>query len=177
MKKRTAAIIAFAMLAALLVVSVPEVASASSPSLNCYEKQVVNLVNQERTKRGLARLRVNAKLVNAARTHSTDMGDNQYFGHDSPTGESWSARIVNHGYRRVGYRVWKAGENIFWGAGLFSSPVMAVDQWMDSPAHRQVILTKDFRDLGIGAVEHEGGFGQCCGTVWFFTLDLGRRAK
>lgn len=78
-------------------------------------------------------------------------------------------RIVRHGYTREGYRVWKAGENIALGAGLSSSPVLIVDKWMKSSMHRAVILTKSFRDLGVGAVSD--------GTVWFFTLDLGRRVR
>jgi uncharacterized protein YkwD len=176
MKKRFAVAVLLVALAGLLFASLPAAAPASV-SLNSYEKQVASLVNKERAKHGLARLRINAKLVSAARTHSADMGDRQYFQHDSPTGETWAARIVNHGYKRVGYRLWKAGENLFWGAGLYSSPVNVVDQWMASPAHRQVILTKDFRDLGVGAVEHADGFAGCASSVWFFTLDLGRRAK
>jgi len=55
------------------------------------------------------------------------------------------------------------------GAGLFSSPVLIVDKWMKSSMHRAVILTQSFRDLGVGAVSD--------GTVWFFTLDLGRRVR
>ena len=46
---------------------------------------------------------------------------------------------------------------------------------MKSKAHRAVILTKAFRDLGVGAVKTDDGYGNVDGPVWFFTLDLGRR--
>ena len=46
---------------------------------------------------------------------------------------------------------------------------------MKSPAHRAVILTRAFRDIGVGAVKTTDGYGSIDGTVWFFTLDLGRR--
>ena len=175
MKTRCGIVILLVALAALLFASVPAAAPASV-SLNSYEQQLLTCINHERTARHLAKLRVNAKLVDSARSHSADMGERQYFEHDSPSGEKWSQRIVRHGYTREGYRMWKTGENIAWGAGLYSSPVAIVDSWMKSPMHRAVILTKDFRDLGVGAVSCEG-YGSVDGMVWFFTLDLGRRAK
>ena len=55
--------------------------------------------------------------------HSADMGEQKYFEHNSPDGETWSSRIVRYGYTREGCSYWKAGENIYYGAGLYSSPV------------------------------------------------------
>ena len=175
MKTRCGIVILLVVLAALLFASLPAAAPASV-SLNSYERQLLKCINHERTERHLAKLRVNAKLVDSARSHSADMGEMQYFDHNSPSGETWSQRIVRHGYTREGYKVWRAGENIAWGAGLYSSPVAIVDQWMSSSMHRAVILAKDFRDLGVGAVSCDGYDG-LDGAVWFFTLDLGRRAK
>jgi uncharacterized protein YkwD len=175
MKTRCGIVIVLVALAALLFASMPAAASAGV-SLNSYEQQLVKLVNKERTDRHLAKLHVNVKLVDSARAHSTEMGVLQYLDHNSPTGETWSERIVRHGYSREGYRVWKAGENIAFGAGLYSSPVAVVDQWMQSPMHRDVILAKDFREIGVGAVSADG-YGSIDGMVWFFTLDLGRRSK
>ena len=41
------------------------------------------LINKNAPSISLCKLRMNAKLEHAARSHSTDMGENQYFGHDS----------------------------------------------------------------------------------------------
>ena len=175
MKIRCGIVIVLVALATLLFASLPAAAPASA-SLNPYEQQIVKCINKERAKRHLVTLRVYAKLVDSARAHSADMGDRQYFEHNSPSGETWSQRIVRHGYTREGYRTWKAGENIAVGAGLYSSPVAVVGQWMKSSMHRAVILTKSFRDLGVGAVSCDG-YRSLKGMVWFFTLDLGRRAR
>ncbi len=42
--------------------------------------------------------------------------------------------------------------------------------WMDSPAHRKVILTSIFRDVGVGALTASDG-------QVYFTLDMGRRKR
>ncbi len=47
---------------------------------------------------------------------------------------------------------------------------------MDSAVHRAVILNKSLKEIGVGAVSTEG-YGSVEGTVWFFTLDAGARAK
>jgi len=157
-----------------LLLAAPALASIS---LNKYERQLVSQINKQRAKRGLAKLRVNTKLVTASRAHSADMGQRKYFDHNSPDGEKWSSRIVRYGYARQGCSYWKAGENLYYGAGLYSSPYMVVKAWMKSKAHRAVILTKVFRDIGVGAVKTEDGYGSIDGAVWFFTLDLGRRVR
>jgi uncharacterized protein YkwD len=175
MKTRCGIVILLMALATLVFASLPATAPASV-SLNRYEQRLVRAINHERTIRGLAALHVNAKLVGSARSHSADMGAKQYFDHNSPSGESWSTRIVRHGYTRHGYRVWKAGENIAYGANIFSDPVAIMDQWMKSPMHRAVILARGFRDIGVGAVSCNG-YGSIDGMVWFYTLDLGRRTK
>ena len=190
MKSPKGILIVLAVVVGTLLLAAPALASIQ---LNNYEKQLVTLINKERAKRSLAQLRVNGKLITSSRAHSAEMGELDYFGHDSqnPQGESWSSRIVRYGYSRQGYSYWKAGENIFWGAGLYSSPyvVMYGDDmkaggkdkqvygWMDSAAHRAVILTKNFRDIGVGAYKTEAGYQGVDGAVWVFTMDVGRRVQ
>jgi uncharacterized protein YkwD len=160
----------------LLFSTLPAIASAG-PALNSYELQLVTCVNLERAQRGLPRLRVSPSLVTSARTHSADMGQRKYFDHNVPGGETWQARVIRSGYSLRGYKVWKAGEDIYWGAGLKSSPVAAVDAWMHSASHRAVILAKGFRDIGVGAIQAPDGGGQASRPVWFFTMDAGVRTK
>jgi uncharacterized protein YkwD len=175
-RKRIELAVLFAALLMLLFSALPTIASANH-ALSSYEQQLITCINQVRAQRGLPTLRINPALVTSARTHSADMGQRKYFEHNVPGGETWQARILRSGYALHGYRIWKAGEDIYWGAGLKSSPVAAVDAWMQSPSHRAVILAKGFRDIGVGAVQAPDGGGQASCPVWFFTLDAGVRAK
>jgi uncharacterized protein YkwD len=176
MKKRAAIFVLLVAVLGTLCLAGPAVASTT---LNKYEKQLLAQVNKQRTKRGLSQLRLNRKLVASAREHSADMGARKYFEHNTPApnSECWSARIIRCGYTNKGYRYWKAGENIYYGSGLYSSPVAVVAAWMKSKVHRTVMLTRAFRDIGVGAVKTNDGYGKIDGTVWFFTLDLGRRVS
>ncbi len=72
------------------------------------EKEVLDLVNLQRSHNGLSWLKANSKLQEAARLHSLDMGTNNYFSHNSDNGKTkFSARITAQGYD------WNyAGENI-----------------------------------------------------------------
>jgi uncharacterized protein YkwD len=169
-------IVALCVMLAVLFLAVSSASSFASTQLSSYEQQIVKYVNQERAKKDLAKLKVCSALVDAARAHSTEMGEAKYFDHASADGTNFADRIIAYGYEREGYSSWKAAENIAWGAGLYSSPVAIVAQWMDSPAHRATILNKSLKEIGVGAVSTEG-FGSVEGTVWFFTMDAGTRAK
>jgi uncharacterized protein YkwD len=176
MKSPKSLLIVLAVIVAGLFLATPALADVQ---LNAYEKQIVALINKERGDRGLHAVRVNAKLVAAAGAHSAEMGRLDYFSHSSlqPTGETWSSRIVRYGYGRSGYSNWSAGEDIYWGASLFSSPVACVNAWMASSQHRAVILNRTFRDIGVGAYKTDAGFRGASGIVWVFTLDMGHRAR
>ncbi len=172
---RHVAPLTLALLAAWLFAAIVPATVSAAVSLNDYEQQVLALVNAERAAHKLPKLAPNAKLTKAARSHSKEMAQKQYFSHDSFSGESFSARIISFGFTPKNCRYWKVGENIFWGAGLYASPVNVVDQWMASPSHRKVLLTKSFRVAGVGAVVSEQGFGDVDSGAWFFTFDTGRR--
>ena len=172
MKTRLTVILCMVTLAGALLL--PSVASAST-TLTKLEQQVVRLVNQKRANHGLVKLRVNSRLATAARSHSREMGAKQYFSHNSASGEAFSHRLIRFGYKRSGYSYWAAGENIAWGSGLYATAVATVNAWMKSPGHRAVILTKKFRDIGMGTKLCQGGYGSCSSPVTFFTMDVGRR--
>jgi uncharacterized protein YkwD len=129
------------------------------------------LINGQRKAQGLAPLHSNRLLRLAALRHSREMVNRRYFDHTSPTGSTFDDRIRQTGYLR-GARSWSVGENIAWGQGGNATPLAIVRAWMNSPPHREAILSSGFRSVGVGVVRgnpRSGGRGAT------YTTDFGSR--
>ncbi|AIF42510.1 CAP domain-containing protein [Virgibacillus sp. SK37] len=116
-----------------------------SQQLSQFEQEVFELTNQERTKNGLAPLKVDVELSKVAREKSRDMAANNYFSHNSPTYGSPFDMMKQFG---ITYRA--AGENIAKGQ---RTPEEVVNAWMNSEGHRANILSSKYTHIGIGYVE------------------------
>lgn len=76
-------------------------------------------------------------LTAAAQRHADDMLMSGERGHIGSDGSSPQARIADAGYNtRTGY----TAEIVYWGTGSRATPGAALDLWMGSPPHRDVIL-------------------------------------
>ena len=132
-----------------------------------FESEVIELVNAEREARNLHPLSYNQELTVAARRHSQDMGDRNYFDHSTkdgtPDGIPFFERIID-----AGYNYQTCGENI--AAGL-ATPAAVVDGWMNSDGHRANILDPDYCDIGVGYAAVDGSK-----YYHYWTQDFGRRA-
>ncbi len=139
----------------------PDEPSEDEPSVqpdtqgvHAFEAEVVELVNKERAKVGLQPLSIRADLCRYARVKSEDMRANGYFSHNSPTYGSPFDMMRSFG---ITYRT--AGENIAMG---YSTPEAVVAAWMNSPSHRENILSSSYTHIGVGFVAN-GGYW----TQWF----------
>ena len=113
------------------------------------ESATVCLLNDVRAQRGLGRLRTNDRLSAAAGNHSSDMVRKRYFAHTSRSGKDVVDRLNHTGYI-PGATSWAVGENLAWGSGARSTPRSIVSAWMNSAGHRHNILSRRFREIGIG---------------------------
>jgi uncharacterized protein YkwD len=120
-------------------------------SLRAARHSTLCLLNRERRKRHLHRLRFNHKLAVAGLRHARDMVDNQYFSHDAPSGQDFVQRILDTDYVPASAS-WTLGENLAWGDRRMASPREIVRAWMASPGHRANILKPRFREIGIAIV-------------------------
>lgn len=105
------------------------------------EKQILEMVNGERVRRGLRPLVWDNNLCRAGRDHSQDMARRNYFSHFSPEGSSVTERAVARG---VNFRY--LGENL----ALDYSARSAHNNLMRSQGHRENILKREYRKVGIG---------------------------
>lgn len=83
-------------------------------------------------------------LGEAARYHSQDMKDNNFFAHESPDGTSAGARVARW-YTESGI-----GENIAYGYS--DAWEVTILGWMCSTGHRANIMTGGWTELGTGVV-------------------------
>lgn len=147
---------------------------ASKPIINVQslERKIHDLVNQERYKAGLSPLSIENCITSVARLHSNDMANQQYFSHINLKGEDPTERGNKVGCvcrKNVGsFHYLGLAENIFlnnlyskyWTTnGVITSyewdsedeiAKSTVEGWMNSPGHRQNILTARFDREGIG---------------------------
>jgi len=132
----------------------------SGPS--SVEQEVVSLVNLEREIQNLHPLAWDDALGTAARGHSTDMAQQNYFSHTSLDGRTFSQRIT-----AAGYACSTCGENI---AAGYSTAQAVMNGWMSSPGHRANILSSAYCDIGVGYA-----FGPASTYGHYWTQDFGRR--
>ena len=110
--------------------------------LRAAEQEVYEMTNAYRNYMGKALFKLEDRTTTAARKHSEDMANNNYFQHNSLDGSKFSVRLTAEGISWSG-----AGENICAGAG---DAINMVIGWIGSSGHRKGMLT-DFKYIGVGA--------------------------
>jgi len=119
-----------------------------SSGLTTQEQRMLDLINAERTKRGLSPVQLDMGITEAARLKSQDMVDNNYFAHVSPT------------YGRVTDMLDAVGED-YKMAGDILAKTRSVDRalalYMGSPVHRMHLLHPDYTHVGVGVVPNGSG--------------------
>jgi uncharacterized protein YkwD len=108
------------------------------------------LIDRARAAAHLHALRANPSLQRVAARQSREMVLGDYFGDDSRSGQTPLQRIVATRYLRDSSQV-STAQNIGWGTDAQATPTAIVTAWMHSPPHREIILTEEFRDIGVGA--------------------------
>jgi uncharacterized protein YkwD len=111
---------------------------------------VLCLINRERAEAGLRPFDRHRKLQKAAQRHNDRMDGTGCFSHQCPGEAVLDTRLESVGYLGEGLSAWGYGENIVWGMGSRGTPRAVVAAWMHSSGHRANILSRDFRDIGVG---------------------------
>src|SRR3989344_5866155 len=140
----TAAVILLLFAIALAVERL--VVKSPSPQFGAVVAAVlVDLANADRSAEGLPELVVDDTLQKAAQMKADDMAERGYFAHETPDGLTpWDW------FKRAGYAFRYAGENL---AVYFSDSTEVEKAWMNSPLHRENILSDKYSEVGI-AIAH-----------------------
>jgi len=108
-----------------------------------WKREVLDLVNKERTKNGLEPLEWGVTCEAAAEIRARELMTD--YSHIRPDGSSWETAcpLPDSGG--------SSGENLVAGNAAVS-PTTAVTAWMNSPDHRANILNPNFTKLSVGFV-------------------------
>lgn len=109
------------------------------------EKQMYELINEERNKVGVEPLEYYLEVVPIARSHAEDMWKNRYFAHLSVDGKDAGDRLTDKG---INY--FAVGENL----ALAPSVKTAHIGLMNSQAHKQNILDPLFQKVAVGVIDN-----------------------
>lgn len=128
----------WAISACLLTVALaaPAQACTRPKGAGGIESGIVDWINAERSKKGLAKLRLNAGLDAAAERHACDMAAKGGLNHDR-----FAERMRGAGYRTGVENVARSGD---------ASAEAAAQIWRDSAQHWENILNRSIRDVGVG---------------------------
>ncbi|WP_320670966.1 CAP domain-containing protein [Patulibacter defluvii] len=146
----------------------------SAENLERVRSATACLVARERARRGIGGLGNRQVLRRMADGYARLMVREDFFGHVTPSGVSFSRRIAAAGYppRR---RAWRAGENLAWGTGKMATPRDVVRRWMASPGHRRNLLDRAFDETGIGIALGAPGVAATGRTAATYVQVLGAR--
>lgn len=156
-----------AIVAAILVIAAlagPGSADAQTRVVAINQADAVAMINALRRQRGLPPVTADARLQQAARTHSVWMATRGKVSHSAGLGGGLGAKV-----RRVKYPAGRAWENIAAGQKSLGA---AIESWMKSSGHRKNLLSRSAVHMGIAAASNPK---VRYGTYW--TLILAEPAR
>lgn len=114
-------------------------------SYSISEQELLNQTNILRAENNQASLVLDPQLSDAARRKAADMFQKDYWAHFAPDGTTPWGFI-----KAAGYEYAYAGENLAKG---FTSSGDVVSAWMNSPSHKENMLSNKYKDVGFAIVE------------------------
>jgi len=154
------------LLGCFAVLAFSDVADARTNGDASFAREALARINFHRAQYGLTLLRMEARLAVMARDQARDMVRRNYVDTRSPTGATLETRLrdAQYPYRNVVQQV-AVGDPT--GKSL-------VDRWMTRRESRELLLSRDWREAGIGhAIRRNGpSRGAAAGLNHFWVMTL-----
>jgi uncharacterized protein YkwD len=122
----------------------------AAPAAADAQQEAIDQLNQVRQAQGLPELRTSTSLHRSSTRYAQHMIAADYFGH--------ATRIAVSG------DFGRAGETLALHPGGSARPGETIDEWMNSPPHRSVLMSRAYRWVGMGIAR--GRLGSRLVTVW-----------
>jgi uncharacterized protein YkwD len=123
----------------------------SATNAAAVDASTLCLVNRVRQAHHLRPVRFSRYLQAVGTSQVQAMVSLDYFADVRPSGTTPAALIARTPYGRHASGLITA-ENIGWGTGTDMTPAQMVSAWMQSVPHREIVLSREFRDGGVGAL-------------------------
>jgi uncharacterized protein YkwD len=148
------------------------IAPSSSDALS-VERATLCLINQIRAAHHLAPLRGNPMLGTVATSQVAAMVALDYFADRRPSGLTPLTLVTHTAYpNRAQVSV---GQTIAWGTGIDARASEIVTAWMQSPPHRRIILTSEYRDAGVAVIPAVPAVVKAGGAGATYAMEFGVR--
>lgn len=119
--------------------------------------ELLEATNKQRVQSNDRPLALNDKLNAAAQAKANDMAARNYWSHVTPDGTSPWAFVDN-----AGYQYETVAENLAYG---FDNSNEVLRGWLNSPEHRQNLLSNNFSDVGFGIAHADSYVGKGAQTI------------
>lgn len=130
-----------------------------------WRQEMLELVNAERAKAGVAPVRLCPALGSAAQRFAQYQADADFYSHVGPDGSTMQSRI-----EAAGYSGWRSiAENIYKSP---TSVKAAMDGWIASPGHYKNLVNPAYTDIGFGYAKNPD---TRMGTYWVQNFGRGGR--
>ncbi len=137
---------AAALLSGCTVAMAPAPAPGPTTPTKLSQSTILAAINGTRARNGRPPLKYNSKLEAAARSQANLMAQKDQLSHN--LGVTLRQRVTNAGYQGA------VGENV---AGGQKSLEQAIQGWLESPAHRNTLLSTRFTEFGLAVASVGGG--------------------
>jgi uncharacterized protein YkwD len=142
LSRRLPVVVLTGLLIAALLPAAPAAANA--------QRDAIDQLNKIRRAHHLRPLKPSRSLHHSSTRYARHIVSTGYFGHES--------RIA------VSSAFGRAGETLEMHSGWAPDPGLAIQGWMNSPSHRAVLLSSQFRWVGMGIAKGRNSNGPY--TVW-----------
>ena len=140
--------------------------TASADDADAMKQDIVDRTNALRKENGIAALRVNDKLMQAAQVRAEEMAASGVYSHTRPDGRKYNT-VTDCPY---------IGENIHciadWATQGKTVSEVAVWSWNLSDGHQKNLLNQNYAEIGVGLARGVNGNGdECWYCVQLFLWD------
>ena len=121
------------------------VSQEASDFMTPYEMEVLELINKERTEKGLVALKADPVLHRAAQIRAKEALFNWGLAHTRPNKSAWSTVLAE-----VNFTTYKTvGENLAASSNIAEPAASMVKGWRESPGHYANYMNGDFKTCGL----------------------------